>query len=123
MEEKDLAPSASALLTMNTVTEWFDARKAYFNLDKFYGIDMLVELYMLVRSVQEREPEPSLQEKYDFLCDKLAITAVDHWEQDALLSTEDKIYFQFSEAPETVDEAVLLAIKTTKFQSSLEKML
>jgi hypothetical protein len=50
---------------------------------------------------------PTLQQKYDFLCSKFRLSSVDFWEQDALLvCPDDSYYFQFSEPPTTIDEAV-----------------
>lgn len=75
-----------------------------------------------------KHPTPTLQEKYDWLCKQLEITDPDHWEKDATLRLKNSypettcgdacrsLYFQFSDTdyPDTIDEAVVLAMRTEK---------
>lgn len=55
---------------------------------------------------------PTLQQKYDFLCQQLIIKHVDLWEQDAQLELKNPIYFQFNELPENIDDALEKAFNT-----------
>lgn len=64
--------------------------------------------------------EPTLQEKYDFLCDNLETVHMDYCERDGLLALKARLYFQFDSetVPFTTDKAVILSIESSKYKSS-----
>lgn len=60
--------------------------------------------------------EPTLEEKYAWLCNKFRVHDVDTWEGDALLSPKiaTGVCFQFStdtEFPITIDRAIILSMQ------------
>ncbi|HET8687937.1 MAG TPA: hypothetical protein VFM18_14950 [Methanosarcina sp.] len=35
------------------ILKWFDSNKTYFNLDKFYGVDIITELMTLISDINK----------------------------------------------------------------------
>lgn len=56
--------------------------------------------------------QPTLQEKYDFICNQLKMTDIDYYEGDGLLQLKSSIYFQLNNVtvPESIDHAIINAI-------------
>jgi hypothetical protein len=61
----------------------------------------------------------TIEEKYNWLLSKLSYS-YDYWENDGLLVMKDGLYFQSGDHPDTLDDAVELAICAEKWTNKYD---